>query len=130
MLEQAFGDLDKQATAQWELCHLNQANLPFLTFIATFCCLAPDTGFDEMVLKSILSRGISYELTNAMITYKVPSKLDDYIELLQKVDNKIVTITTMFTPTICPSDSASNFGATPMDLSSVQCGLVLLEEKA
>ena len=169
-LRTAFGDPDRKATAQRELKSLRQRNTKFSTFVAAFQRWAPDTDFEQATLISFLSDAISQELKQATVMVDIPNKLDEYITLLQKADNRLraivafspfrrayssssadsrtrsyvstqassfpatipaSTISTRYPSpvSIAPSDSASNLGYTPMDLSNAHKGPVPIEEK-
>ena len=62
LLERAFGDPDRKATAQRELRALRQANREFHVYLADFQRIAPDTNFDEEAQRAALQQGISEEL--------------------------------------------------------------------
>lgn len=100
----AFGDPDKQTTAQRELRTLKQKNTDLSTQR-----WAPDTGFDQHSLKSFLSDSISAELKQAMVTQIVPTDLDEYIALLQRFDNNLRAIPTS-RPSVIRSGSSFSTG--------------------
>ena len=86
ILERAFGDPDKKATAQRELRFLRQANKEFHVYLSDFQRIAPDTNFDEEAMRSALLEGISDELKQLMVTQITPEDLDELVTLLQRLD--------------------------------------------
>ena len=88
MLERAFGDPDKKATAQRELRSLRQANKEFHVYLSDFQRIAPDTNFDEEAMRSALLEGISDELKQLMVTQITPEDLDELVTLLQRLDTR------------------------------------------
>ena len=88
LLTQAFGDPDKQHTAQRELDRLQMKKDPFANYIASFRKWSPDTGYDVVALKAKLQQGLSQELKQLMIQHDVPEDFDDLASLLQKLDNR------------------------------------------
>ncbi|TKA56069.1 hypothetical protein B0A49_13695 [Cryomyces minteri] len=153
LLERAFGDPDRKATAQRELRKLKQANRDFHQYLADFQHLAPESEYNEEAQKSFLMDGMCNELKSIMIGFDVPEKLDDCVALLQKLENrrKAVMVTSRepsFTPciprvslpktsssapfssytpapsTIAPSSSVSD--SDPMDLSANRKALELV----
>ena len=88
ILERAFGDPDKKATAQRELRSLRQANKEFHVYLSDFQRIAPDTNFDEEAMRSALLEGISDELKQLMVTQITPEDLDELVTLLQRLDTR------------------------------------------
>jgi hypothetical protein len=89
LLEQAFGDPDKQQTAQRELEKLQMKKDPFSTYMATFRRFMADTGYDSVALKAKLLNGLSQELKQLMLHQDVPAAFEDLVALLQKLDNRL-----------------------------------------
>ena len=88
ILETAFGDLDKVATAERKLRNLRQANRDFSTYYAKFVRYAADTTWNEAAKRSQLEEGLCHELKNDLIARDEPELFADFITLLQKLDQK------------------------------------------
>ena len=69
--------------------NLKQANWDFSTYLAEFLRLAPDTEYDDNTKLTALREGLSHELHALLLTIlNEPDNFDDYVKLLQKLDNK------------------------------------------
>ena len=88
ILETAFGDPDKIATAERKLRNLRQANQDFSTYYAEFMQYAADTTWNEVAKRLQLEEGLCHELKNDLITKDEPELFADFIILLQKLDQK------------------------------------------
>ncbi|KAI5310802.1 hypothetical protein KEM55_001799 [Ascosphaera atra] len=91
VLENAFGDPGRKATAQTKLQSLFQRSKDFATYYTEFQCLSADCCFDEKALRSFLHRSLSSELQFALAL--VPeTEIDIYSKLVyrcQHLDNSI-----------------------------------------
>ena len=88
ILETAFGDPEKVATAERKLRNLWQANRDFSTYYAEFVRYATDTTWNEAAKRSQLEEGLCHELKNDLIARDEPKLFADFIALLQKLDQK------------------------------------------
>src|SRR5258705_8901891 len=88
ILDTAFGDPDKVATAERKLRTLRQANRDFSTYYAEFVRYAADTTWNEAAKRSQLEEGLCHELKNDLIARDEPVLFVDFVNLLQKLDQK------------------------------------------
>lgn len=120
MLERAFGDPDKKATAQWELRSLRQRNREFHVYLCDFQRLAPDTNFDDEAQRSALLDGVSDELKQLLVTQDLPNELNGLISLLQKLDTRQRNVNaSLRKPFSSRSPSSSPTGSTPPTVTPV-----------
>ena len=119
MLERAFGDPDKKATAQRELRSLRQKNREFHVYLSDFQRLIPDTNFDSEAQRSALLNGVSDELKQLMVTQELPSDLDGLITLLQRLDTRQRNVNaSLRKPFSSRSSSPATVGALPRNPQS------------
>ena len=86
ILDTAFGDPDKVATAERKLRNLRQANRDFSTYYAEFVHYAANTTWNEAAKRSQLEEGLCHELKNDLIARNDPMLFVAFISLLQKLD--------------------------------------------
>ena len=114
MLERAFGDPDKKATAQRELRSLRQRNREYYVYLSDFQRLAPHTNFDDEAQRSALLDGVSDELKQLLVTQDLPNELNGLISLLQKLDTRQRNVNaSLRKPFSSRSPSSSPIGSTP-----------------
>ena len=89
-----FGDPDKAMTARRELKEIRQKNIPFSTFSGDFLNIAAKTTMDEEGKILALEEGINQELANMIIHHDRPRKLDEFITLLQILENRLARLGT------------------------------------
>ena len=87
-----FGDPDAAMTARRELKEMRQRNLPFSTFSGDFLNVAAKTTMDEEGKVLALEEAINRELANQMINHERPKKLDEFITLLQNLENRMARV--------------------------------------
>ena len=68
---------------------MRQRNLPFLTFSGDFLNVAAKTTMDKEGKVLALEEAINQELANQMINHERPNKLDEFITLLQNLENRM-----------------------------------------
>ena len=86
-LDRAFGDPDRQGTAQAKLKGLRQTNKSFAAYYAEFSRLAVDTGYNDIAKKSELLVGLSQELQSLLINHDYESlNFLDFVDLCQRLD--------------------------------------------
>ena len=85
-LEAAFGDPDRVATAERKIMALKQGNKDFSTF-AEFSKYAADLEWND-AKRSIMRAALCYELKVDLIAQVEPAGFDDWVALLQRLDNK------------------------------------------
>ena len=91
LLETAFGDPDRVATAFRELASLKQKDREFSLYLADFQRISADLDMNEQTKIESLRSGISPELKDLlMAVLDVPEDFDGYIKACQKLDNRLV----------------------------------------
>src|SRR6266576_632079 len=145
ILEDAFGDPDRVATAERELEKLQQKNREFSAYYADFQRLIAEVQWNDHGKRYALSRGLSSELKAALVAVDEPQEFPEYVRMLQRVDNKVRAIQAEQkgrgpqqtqrapAPRAAPAQSASaphptdtgarNYGPAPMDLSAYRSKL-------
>ena len=88
-LEAALGDPDRKATAERKLMALKQGNKDFSTFFAEFSKYAADLEWNDIDKRSIMRSALCYELKVDLIAQVEPENFDDWVALLQRLDNKL-----------------------------------------
>lgn len=154
ILESAFGDPDRIATAEQKIDNLKQKNKDFASYYAEFQRYASDLDWNESAKLSALRRGLSTELMTDMITMReVPRTVDELVEICQLLDNRrravqerlrpranystttrAIPATTTTRTTTAPvlsrtATTATGTQAGPMDLSSSRRKLTLEERQ-
>jgi len=157
ILEDAFGDPDRIATATRELKNLRQANREFSLYFADFQRLAAELDWNEAAKRHALQSGLSEEIKAALAVVGEAEGYADYIRQLQKMDNRLrahqadikkkgtnigtgtskgvgqarqSSASTGTQGTVHPTQTGSGYyGPAPMDLSSGK-NHITLEEKA
>ena len=148
VLEIAFGDTDRESTAERKFGVLKQANRKFSLYYAEFQCYATDVQWNESAKRTALTRGLSTEIKDALVlTSDIPSKFSEYATFLQRLDNRIkareaekkgrptprTTALARSTPSqtpVTPAAPVSSRTTDPMDLSAGRRGPLSQEEKA
>ena len=148
VLEIAFGDPDRESTAEGKLEVLRQANRKFSPYYAEFQCYTADVQWNESAKRTALTRGLSTEIKDAMVlTSDIPSKFSEYATFLQRLDNRIkareaekkgrptpcTTALARSTPSQSPTSPVAPVSSRmtdPMDLSEGRRGPLSQEEKA
>ena len=89
LLENAFGDPDRMATAERKLENLKQRNQDFASYYAEFQRYIGDVDWNEGAKRSQLTRGLNNELKDQLVTVDAPSAFTEYVTRLQHLDNLI-----------------------------------------
>jgi hypothetical protein len=92
ILQQAFGDPDRKATALANLRKLRQTNRPFPEYYANFQEYMAEINngdYGESVKKNTLLGGVNNELHDLMINHDEPESLSDLVKLLMKLDSRL-----------------------------------------
>jgi hypothetical protein len=89
LLENAFGDPDRRATAERQLERLRQANREFSLYFADFQRLVADVDWNDGAKRHALMRGLGVELKDALVTVELPEDLSGFVALLKRLDNRI-----------------------------------------
>jgi hypothetical protein len=72
LLENAFGDPDRRATAERQLERLRQANREYILYYADFQLLIADVEWNDGAKRHSLMRGLSTELKDFLVTVDIP----------------------------------------------------------
>lgn len=88
ILETAFGDPDRKATAETKLLSLRQANRDFSTYFAEFQRYASEVEWNNAAKLARLRNGLSQELLTDLITITEPEDFTEFAALCQRLDNK------------------------------------------
>jgi len=138
LLENAFSDPDRVRTGDQNQQRLHQKNCNLSDYRADFKRYAAELSWNDAAKGTSLYDALSAELKYALVTLATPDKLDEYIILLKRVDNKIrgraaepqvscstwrsptTTTTTTLIPAAPPTTTTTATGtqAGPMDLSA------------
>jgi hypothetical protein len=90
ILEIAFGDPDRETTAERKLESLRQSNKDFSTYYAEFQRYAADVKWNAAAKRTALTRGLSNEIKDALITADtIPTEFNSYVTYIQRLDNRI-----------------------------------------
>jgi hypothetical protein len=89
ILEDAFGDPDRVATATRELRNLRQANREFSLYFADFQRLSAETEWNESAKKDALQNGLCEELKDALTLLIEEEEYSAFVKQLQRLDNKL-----------------------------------------
>ena len=106
-LEAAFGDPDRVATAEGKIMTVKQGNKDFSTFFAEFSKYAADLEWNDTAKRSVMRSALCYELKVDLIAQDEPADFDEWLALLQRLDNKRrrITVETRSAPRSSSSSS-------------------------
>ena len=111
-LEAAFGDPDKDATAEKKLLSLKQTNKDFPTFYAEFSRYATDTDWDNNAKRSLMRNALYYELKADLVGQVEPADFDEWVALLQRLDIRRRQLTAEGSRRLAPSSNAGTTAKT------------------
>jgi hypothetical protein len=89
LLEAAFGDPDRVATAESAMKEIKQKNREFSLYYAEFQVIAADLDWNPSALRNALRSGLSEEMKDSFIHTDMPDDLPAFVTLCQKRDNQI-----------------------------------------
>jgi len=89
LLEAAFGDPDRVATAERNMKEIKQKNREFSLYYAEFQVIAADLDWNPSALRNALRSGLSEEMKDSFIHTDMPEELPAFVTLCQKRDNQI-----------------------------------------
>jgi hypothetical protein len=89
LLEAAFGDPDRVATAERAMKDIKQKNREFSLYYAEFQVIAADLDWNPSALRNALRSGLSEEMKDSFIHTDMPDELPAFVTLCQKRDNQI-----------------------------------------
>jgi hypothetical protein len=89
LLEAAFGDPDRVATAERNMKEIKQKNREFSLYSAEFQVIAADLDWNPSALRNSLRSGLSEEMKDSFINTDMPDELPAFVTLCQKRDNQI-----------------------------------------
>jgi len=90
ILENAFGDPDRAATAERQLNKLRQTNRELSLYYAEFQRLIAELEYNDAAKRNALRRGLSEELKDALShNPNQPEDLQQFVNLCNRLDNQI-----------------------------------------
>lgn len=89
VLDSAYMDVQREATAQRDIQTLYQANKPFSEFISQFRRLQAELDWNDSALIARLQVAMSDELRVAIAPFKMPKDLDSFISRCSEVDQAL-----------------------------------------
>jgi len=89
LLEAAFGDPDRVATAERNMKEIKQKNREFSLYYAEFQVIAADLDWNPSALRNALRSGLSEEMKDSFIHTDMLEELPAFVTLCQKRDNQI-----------------------------------------
>jgi len=89
LLEAAFGDPDRVATAERNMKEIKQRNREFSLYYAEFQVIAADLDWNPSAIRNALRSGLSGEMKDSFIHTDMPEELPAFVTLCQKRDNQI-----------------------------------------
>jgi hypothetical protein len=89
LLEAAFGDPHRVATAERAMKEIKQKNREFSLYYAEFQVIAADLDWNPSALRNALRSGLSEEMKDSFIHTDMPDDLPAFVTLCQKRDNQI-----------------------------------------
>jgi len=89
LLEAAFGDPDRVATAERKMWEMKQKNREFSQYYAEFQVIAADLDWNPSALLNALRMGLSEERKDSFTYSDMPDDLPAFVMVCQKWDNQI-----------------------------------------
>jgi len=89
LLEAAFGDPDRVATAERKMREIKQMNREFSQYYAEIQVIAADLGWNPSALRNALWMGLSEEMKDSFTYSDMPEELPACVAVCQKRDNQI-----------------------------------------
>jgi len=89
LLEAAFGDPDRVATAEWKIRGNKRKNREFSQYYAEFQVIAADLDWNPSALRNALRMGLSEEMIDSFTYSDMPEELPAFVTVCQKRDNQI-----------------------------------------
>jgi len=89
LLEAAFGDLDRIATAERKIREIKQKNREFSQYYAEFQVIAADLDWNPSALRNASRIGLSDEMKDSFTYSDMPEELPAFVTICQKRDNQI-----------------------------------------
>jgi len=137
VLDNAFGDPNRVATAERELRELRQKNRELSLYLADFTRIMADLQWDELAKRSTFENGLSEELKDALVLCNPPVDFNEFVALCQRLDSALraraaekkgrpaISLRTSNAPCPAPTPAQpcvetnpNNQGPVPMDLSA------------
>jgi len=89
LLEAAFGDPDRVATAERNMKEIKQKSREFSLYYAEFQVIAADLDWNPSARRNALRSGLSEEMKDSFIHTDMPEERPAFVTLCQKRDNQI-----------------------------------------
>jgi hypothetical protein len=133
LLENAFGNPDKEPTPEQGLSKLYQRNLELSQYYADLECIIADLDYNEVATRAALRQGISEELKDAITLRDLPPTLLEFVQKCQKLDTQIrahkaekqgsfhrTHHTNTGTQFYLTNTNSGHYGPTPIELAATQ----------
>jgi hypothetical protein len=89
LLEAAFGDPDRVATAEQKMREIKQKNREFSQYYAEFQVIAADLDWNPSALRTALRVGLSEEMKDSFTYSDMPEELPAFVTVCRKRNNLI-----------------------------------------
>jgi len=89
LLEAAFGDPDRVATAEWKMQETKQKNREFCQYYAEYQVTAADLDWNPLALQNALQMGLPEEMKDSFTYSDMPEELPAFATVCQQQDNQI-----------------------------------------
>ena len=108
LLQQSFGDIDEEGTAQSDIMKLRQGHKPTIEFLQDWLAVASKTGFDDKAkiahLKNALHPEVLTRLSQLLLSNTpIATNLTDFLAQIRHIDSVIRTMNPDYTKTKSPS---------------------------
>src|SRR5271169_1114313 len=89
VLDNAFGDPNRVATTERELCELHQKNRELSLYLAGFTRLMADLQWDELAKCSTFENGLSEELKDGLVLCNPLVDFNEFVALCQRLNSAL-----------------------------------------
>jgi len=89
LLEAAFGDPDRVATAEPKMREIKQTNHKFSQYYAEFQVITADLDWNPLPIRNALPVGLSEEMKDSFTYSDMPEELPAFVMVCRKRDNQI-----------------------------------------
>ena len=85
-----FGDVNRPREAERELLDLRQGNKAASLYISEFQRLSTELRWSGSALNGIFYKGLNNEIKSALCSYDRPDNIEDFYELVARIDNRYI----------------------------------------
>jgi hypothetical protein len=102
VLQQTYGDIDEEGTAQTKLMNLKQGNKPTLQFLSEWQDIANKSGLEDKSLIAFLKNSLHHEVLNRLSTMlltntKISPDLTGFITQIRHIDSVLRSLSPDYT---------------------------------